>query len=450
MKPVDLLAAEIGSTTTVVTAIDGVQQQTAVIVGQGYAPTSVLEGDVTQGLYKAIANLEENIGQSVQWETMLGSSSAAGGLKMTVHGLVYDMTVKAAREAALGAGANIHWVSAGELTPKDMDCIEKIRPNIILLAGGVDYGEKDTVITNAKHLSRLPFLVPVVYAGNCIAGSEVFGILQEKGFQVTWVENVYPRIDQLNIEPTRRAIHDVFEKHITEAPGMHKVRELIKGKLIPTPGAVLSAAKLLRESIGDLMVVDVGGATTDVHSVTEGDPEIAVKLIAPEPLAKRTVEGDLGVYVNAENVLQLCDTENICKLVQCNRAELASLRVPIPVTQQQQRLVSCMTEMAVKTAVSRHAGKIEHLYGPNGRVTIARGKDLTKVKWIIGTGGALTRLDEGRKTLGKTNFLPNNLQLWPRHAEVLLDNHYIMAVAGLLADEYPQASLSLLNQSFFG
>lgn len=447
MRRVEMLIAEIGSTTTVVSAFDGITGGAPRLAAQGQAATTVLDGDVTAGLHDAIAAMEKGCGEKLAWTEMVASSSAAGGLRMTVHGLVYDMTVKAAKEAALGAGANIHLVTAGLLSDDDMAAVDQIAPNIILLAGGVDYGEKDTVIANARRLTELTSRPPVIYAGNAAAAATAERVLRDAGFPVTRVENVYPRIDKLNIEPTRRAVHDVFEKHIVEAPGMHKIRELVGGRIIPTPGAVMRAARLLREEIGDLVVFDVGGATTDVHSVSEGDPEIAAMLVAPEPEAKRTVEGDLGVYVNAANVLRLCDVQAMGRELGRAPEDLIGLRTPIPATGEERRFVAFLAEAAVKTAVGRHAGCIEHLYGPTGRVAVARGKDLTAVKWIIGTGGALTRLDAGGAILSRVNAVGNSMQLLPRHGQVLIDKQYIMAAAGLLADKYPAAALALMRSS---
>jgi len=214
----DLLVAEIGSTTTLVTAFTGLEEGKPVDLAQGQAETTVLDGDVTIGLNKAIENMNANAGRTLTWKHMTASSSAAGGLRMTVHGLVYNMTVRAAREAALGAGANIKMVTAGELADYDIDELKEIAPNIILLAGGVDYGEKATVIANAKALASAGLRIPIIYAGNIAAKSQVERILTSAGMTVFPVENVYPGIDQLNVEPTRTVIQDVFEKHIMEAP----------------------------------------------------------------------------------------------------------------------------------------------------------------------------------------------------------------------------------------
>lgn len=441
------LVAEIGSTTTVVTAFGSHENEPFICLAQGQAPTTVLDGDVTLGLQEAIEDAERFAGENLEWEEMVASSSAAGGLRMTVHGLVYDMTVRAAREAALGAGANIHLVTAGILSDSDMEEIERIHPNIILLAGGVDFGESETILANTRRLKELTFRAPVIYAGNCAVSRQAEKILTEAGFSITVVDNVYPRIDQLQILPARKAIQDVFESHIVEAPGMSKIRELVNGKITPTPGAVLQGAEFLQQWIGDLVIVDVGGATTDVHSVTEGDPEIAAMLVAPEPLSKRTVEGDLGVYINAANVLALCNQKELAEKLNVDTEELLNFKAPIPHTCEEKEFASHLTEKAAQTAMMRHAGVLEYLYGPSGRITISRGKDLTAVKWIIGTGGALTKLESGRKILETLNQPKSSQNLLPRHGEILLDSDYILAAAGLLADKNPGGVRRLLTKS---
>ncbi|MDY5305485.1 glutamate mutase L, partial [Fusobacterium gastrosuis] len=163
---IDVLVAEIGSTTTVVNAFDGVETENPKFLGQGQAPTSVREGDVNIGLQAAMDDMKKNLQiEELEYRHMLATSSAAGGLRMTVHGLVYDMTVKAAREAALGAGANIHMVTSGKLTKVDMIKLNKIQPNIILIAGGVDYGEKETALYNSEVIAASDLDVPVIYGG---------------------------------------------------------------------------------------------------------------------------------------------------------------------------------------------------------------------------------------------------------------------------------------------
>ena len=451
---VDVLVAEIGSTTTVVNAFKDLDTENPVFWAQGQAPTSVLDGDVRIGLQGAIDDLcrKMNI-ESLEYDEMLATSSAAGGLKMTVHGLVYDMTAKAAKEAALGAGGIIHYITAGRLRRTDIAKIKEINPNLILIAGGVDYGERDTALDNAEMIRAMGLKTPVVYAGNIENQEEMKLIFdEESGMQLYNVENVYPKIDELNVEPCRKVIQDAFEDHITHAPGMEHVRDMVNGPIIPTPGAVMECTKLLYDCLGDLIVLDVGGATTDLHSVATESDKIARIMVSPEPKAKRTVEGDLGVYVNRMKVIESIGEEQMkkdCDKMGIDLEETLASYVAIPKTEAEFKLVERLTTEAVLRAVERHAGFIRYIYGPSGRSTVAEGKDLTQVKYIIGTGGALTRLPhrvEIMESIAKNNA--GGMKLYPtEHAQVLVDNDYIMASLGVLSKRYREAAIRLLEKS---
>ncbi len=449
---IDVLVAEIGSTTTVVNAFNDIATPDPKFVGQGQAPTSVLDGDVRIGLKGAIDDLAKNLGvESIEYDEMLATSSAAGGLKMTVHGLVYDMTAKAAKEAALGAGAIIHQVTAGKLRRSDLKKIQEIKPNIILIAGGVDYGERDTALHNAELISDLGLNIPIIYAGNVENQEEIQLIFEEKhaGQRLYVVDNVYPKIDELNVEPTRKIIQDAFEDHIIHAPGMEHVRDMVNGPIIPTPGAVMQSAKLLYDYLGDLIVLDVGGATTDLHSVTIGSEEVSRILVHPEPVAKRTVEGDLGVFVNMPNIVEVLGKENIKKELNIDIDKVMEEYKAIPKNEDEIKFVERLTIEAVLRAVERHAGKLRYVYGPSGRSTLAEGKDLSQIKYIIGTGGALTRLPhcvEIMKLIAMDNEA--GMKLYPHpEAEVLVENDYIMASLGVLSVAHEEAALKLLAKS---
>lgn len=445
---IDVLVAEIGSTTTVVNAFNGIGTGSLSFVGQGQAPTSVLEGDVNIGLNGAIEDLKRNINvDNLTWKDMLATSSAAGGLKMTVHGLVYDMTVRAAKEAALGAGGIIKMVTSGKLRRLDLKKIQEINPNIILVAGGVDYGERETALYNMEMILSMGLKTPIIYAGNIENQDEIKLMCEEAGVQLYVVENVYPKIDTLVVEPTRRVIQDAFEEHIIHAPGMTAVRDLVNGPIIPTPGAVMEAAKILKEDLGDLVIFDVGGATTDVHSVTIGSEEINRILISPEPEAKRTVEGDLGVFVNANHVIEKIGVDELKKEFPDLDEIVASYKA-IPKNDRERKFVERLTEEAVLSSLERHAGTMRNLYSTAGKKTVAEGKDLTAIKYIIGTGGALTRLPNRENILKKVAGYSKGLELYPTvNAKVLIDNDYIFASLGVLSKKYPEDAIILMKKS---
>ena len=447
---VDVLVAEIGSTTTVVNAFHRLGEAQPVFLGQGQAPTSVLQGDVCVGLQGAMDDLCRRQGwPDLQYDAMLATSSAAGGLRMTVHGLVYDMTVRAAREAALGAGANLHLVTAGIMQEEDLEDLRDINPNLILIAGGTDYGERKTALENARLIRELGLNVPVIYAGNVQNQARVQRIFADAPAECYVVENVYPRLDELNIEPARKVIHQVFEKHIIHAPGMERVRTMVTGSIIPTPGAVMECAKLLYEQVGDLVVLDVGGATTDVHSVTEGSEEIASIQLSPEPMAKRTVEGDLGVFVNARSMAKQIGMHNLEKEIGRDPAPIFAHYKAIPDTPEQFLLTETLAWHAASDALERHCGRFRYTYGSNGRQTFAEGKDLTNVKYLVATGGALTRLP-GRKAIMERlcHLNDGGKLLFPKaqNLRLLEDRQYYMASLGVLSRYHREAAVALLKQ----
>jgi uncharacterized protein (TIGR01319 family) len=318
-----------------------------------------------------------------------------------------------------------------------------------MLAGGVDHGERDTALANAEKIRNLGLPVPLIYAGNVDNHGEMRRLFKDSAMPLYLVENVYPRIDDLQVESARRVIQEVFEEHIVQAPGMEHVRDMVGGPIVPTPGAVMECAMLLYGAIGDLMVLDVGGATTDLHSVTEGSEEIARISTRPEPFAKRTVEGDLGVYVNMRNLVSLIGEGKLEEELGFPPEEAMAGYKFIPKTAAELRFVERLAAEAVLRATERHAGKFRHIYGPSGRSTLAEGKDLTRVKYIVGTGGALTRLP--RRVEMMEAIAPRNkageFLFPPETAAVLVDNDYIMASLGALSKKHPRAALKLLQKS---
>ena len=450
---IDALVAEIGSTTTIVNAFDKLDTDNPVFLGSGFAPTSIDQGDVTIGFNQAKANLMQNlkISELLAKETF-ASSSAAGGLKMSVHGLVYDMTVKAAKEAALGAGANLKMITSGILDEYQLEELKMSNLNIIMVSGGVDFGERKTALENAKKIAEMKLNIPVIYAGN-IQNQNLVSKFFEDNSQSKYLylsNNVYPKIDVLEVENTRKIIQDVFEKHIVQAPGMEHIKEIINEAIIPTPGAVMEASKLLQQSIGDLITVDVGGATTDIHSVTEGKEEISKILIAPEPFAKRTVEGDLGVYVNKDNIISIIGLDRLMKELNLNEQELTDIikqYQPIP-NQKQLSLTEKLTEVAFDLSLKRHAGKLVYMFNSSGKVAYAVGKDLSNIKYVVATGGALTRLPNRIEIISNVLNKQNDLTLSPsKKTKILVDNDYIMASLGVLSKKHPEAALKLMLKS---
>jgi len=427
---IDVLTLEVGSTITKANGFVRLAAGGFDHVAPGFAPPSVAAGAVGVGVDSALADLRARSGLDPAGAETFVNSSAAGGLRMTVHGLTRSMTARAAHEAALGAGGIVKLVTAGELDLYDLDEIHEIRPNLVLLAGGVDFGEKATVLRNAEKLAALGLRAPVLYAGNAALRKPVAELFARSGAELHVAENVFPDVDVLNVEPLRRLVHEAFNRHIVHAPGMARLAGLTRREILPTPGAVLRGAVLFAEVAGDCLVFDVGGATTDVHSVTEGSTEWRPRLVEPEPRAKRTVEGDLGVYVNARHLVELSGDA----AAGAGLDDLAAL----PATDREKALTRWLCGKAVAIGARRHAGVVSDLYTPTGRRQVVKGKDLTAVRWVVATGGALTKVEGAAECLRAVCTGAGRHLLPEPSATILVDSEYRFSALGTLAGAFPE------------
>lgn len=390
-----VLLIDFGSTYTKVTIVDLESEN---IVGTARAGTTI-ETNIMDGMKAALAQIPEPAG-GWNFVRKLACSSAAGGLKMIASGLVKELTAEAARRAALGAGARVLEVFSYELTQKDLDSIIVSKPDILLLAGGTDGGNREVILKNAEMLSTLPVSLPVVIAGNKVVSGQAADILRKRHTPVVIADNVMPELGVLSVESARLAIREVYLTHIIQAKGLDKAEEFLERIMMPTPSAVLSAAELLAQGygsepgMGELIIVDVGGATTDVHSIAKGDPSKPSVMLKglPEPYVKRTVEGDLGMRYSSEALVETTGKRLMDNLGWTDDQVLDQLSLykedpwRIPQTAEEAKFDVAMGRIAVGLAVDRHVGTIEVVYTPFGASYVQNGKDLTPLAVVIGTG----------------------------------------------------------------
>lgn len=436
MKPV--LLVDFGSTYTKVTAVEAESGQ---LLGTAQSYTTV-EQDISLGLERALADLQGQTGP-VAYEKRYACSSAAGGLRMIASGLVPSLTSEAAKRAALGAGAKVIKTYAYELTEDDAEEIASLAPDILLLCGGTDGGNSACALHNAEVIASIPRDFPVVIACNRAVAKKCAETLAAAGREAIVTENVMPQFNSLNIEPCQRVIRDVFLRRIIQAKGLSRMNELISGILMPTPAAVLQALTVLSEEAGELCAVDLGGATTDIYSITEGLPTKAGTVLRglPEPYAKRTVEGDIGMRYSAQGVVEAVGLPRLCANADISQEDMTRWLARIheqkgilPSEPWEQQADYALAATAIEVGLARHAGEIEAVYTPMGLAYQQTGKDLTRVKQIILTGGALIHTGKASELAQKamaTPHYPNSLM--PRGAQAIVDRHYILSAMGLLS-----------------
>ncbi len=446
------LLIDFGSTWTKLRVLD---LERHAIIGSGQGPSTVTT-DVTIGMNAALADLEHRVGRLPRFRYRLASSSAAGGLRMVTVGLVRELTAEAARRAALGAGAKLVGTFAYRLTAADVARIAELTPDILLLAGGTDGGNRDIILHNAEALGKSSLGCPIVVAGNRDAADDAYALLNNRNVIIT--DNVMPEFNRLEIEPARAAIRKIFIERIVHAKGIDRAREAFDAVLMPTPAAVLEGARLLADGhgstpgIGPLMVVDPGGATTDVHSVADGTPAAdVVRHGLPEPHDKRTVEGDLGMRHNAANIADAAGLETIARdagldpSAACAMLDnLLSDVERLPQNTQEAALDRALGQAAIRIAVQRHCGRVETVYTPTGPVTLQHGKDLTAVRAVIGTGGVLAHATEPQALLAAalaSADQPDSLR--PRRPQLMLDRDYLLYACGLLGAVAPDAAIEI-------
>jgi uncharacterized protein (TIGR01319 family) len=447
------LLIDFGSTYTKLRAVDVGERR---LLGSGQGP-STLTSDIMIGMRASLADLERHLGGLPRFTCRLASSSAAGGLRMVTVGLVRELTAEAARRAALGAGAKLVGAFAYRLTRGDVDAIVSLAPDILLLAGGTDGGNRDVILHNADVLARSELGCPIVLAGNRDAIDDARASLA--GRQVLATGNVMPEFNVLDIEPARAAIRQVFIDRIVHAKGIDRARAEFDAVLMPTPAAVLEGARLLADGcdgvdgLGPLMVVDPGGATTDVHSVATGEPSAPGVVVhgLPEPRVNRTVEGDLGMRHNAANVVDVAGVDAIAADARLDASRVRAIVARfdadverLPAAGDEFAVDQALVRAAVRHAVVRHCGTVRTVYATTGPVAVQQGKDLSHVAAVIGTGGALAHGADPRAALEAALADPNDPQsLRPRHPKLLLDRHYLLYACGLLATVEPKAALEL-------
>jgi uncharacterized protein (TIGR01319 family) len=268
-----------------------------------------------------------------------------------------------------------------------------------------------------------------------------------------------PEFNVLHIEPARAAIRQVFIDRIVHAKGIDRAHAEFDRVLMPTPAAVLEGARMLADGcegisgLGPLLVIDPGGATTDVHSVAGGEPSVPGVIVQglPEPRVARTVEGDLGMRHNAANIVELvglgavaAETGLDAARVNAVLAEISRDVDRLPRSADELALDRALVGAAVRHAVTRHCGTVDIVYTVNGPVTVQHGKDLSRVNAVIGTGGALVHSPDPRAVLERAladPAMPRSLR--PKAPKLLLDRHYLLYACGLLGTVEPQAALEL-------
>jgi uncharacterized protein (TIGR01319 family) len=417
---------DVGSTFTKAAAVDAA---TGELLATASHPTTI-GTDVLHGLDAALA------ATGVSPDEVRVCSSAGGGLRLAVVGYEALVSAQAGHRVALSAGAKVVHVAAGPLTTAGLAQLRSARPDVILLVGGTDGGDAEVLTHNAGRLARWRSRLPVVLAGNSVVRQELHTVLETAGKPVISTDNVLPRIGVLEPGPARSAIREMFLRHVIGGKKLSRGRRFATLVRAATPDAVLRGVELLGDHLAaDLLVIDIGGATTDVYSVLLPDAERAhIRAAAAGTLWRsRTVEGDLGMRWSATGVIEAARAERIIDLDPVlEAAAVLRSRDPGLVAEPDDPNDRRIGALAATIAVRRHARS---------------GPDLRDVRLVIGSGGVLRHAEPGTARAVLQAALTDTAGGWalPREPAVVVDTDYVLAAAGLLAGDHPAAALALLH-----
>ncbi|MDP6457411.1 MAG: glutamate mutase L [Candidatus Marinimicrobia bacterium] len=458
-----ILATDCGSTTTKAILIEKRDGEYRLIV-RGEAPTTVEAPfeDVTRGVLNAVMEVEELCGRKILdgddiispqngeegVDLYVSTSSAGGGLQMMVSGVVKAMTGESAERAALGAGSIVMDVLAsndGRLPHQKISRIRQLRPDMILLSGGVDGGtvshvaELAEIINAARPRPRFgkQYKLPVIYAGNNKA-REVIRDTLEEATDLSMVENIRPVLERENLKPSRDKIHDLFMEHVmAQAPGYRKLMSWSDAPIMPTPGAVGYLIEMIaqKENI-TAMGVDIGGATTDIFSVFQG-------------IFNRTVSANLGMSYSICNVLAEATLGNILRWVPftideeelTNRIANKMIRpTTIPQSLNDLKIEQAIAREALRLSFMQHKSFAVSLKGVQTERTISDAfeqagtggtlVDMMALDLLIGSGGVLSHAPRRNQAAHMMidAFLPEGI------TELAVDSIFMMPQLGVLAN----------------
>lgn len=428
-----VLCVDVGSTFTKAVLVD---VSAGTVVGAASSPTTVAT-DVMDGVDSVCRELASH---GPVTETLV-CSSAGGGLRIGVVGYEREVTAEAGHRVALSAGGRVVHVSAGPLSGEGVRELRAAAPDLVLLVGGTDGGNAEVLRHNATRLANARITVPIVVAGNAEAADEVSAELSRTGRRHVVASNVLPRIGVIAPDAARAAIREAFLDHVIGGKGLSRGRGFAELVRAATPDAVLRGVELLAQTRGeDVMVIDIGGATTDVYSVLrpQGEDATIERDVAGTLWHERTVEADLGMRWNALGIVEAAAREHL-------PLSETTISYAGHVASATDHRASSEAEWEAEAELARVAALVAARRHGRPRVMGDRPRPLVDVGLVLGSGGVLRHGSSSLVDAVMGAVVTDHAGAWtvPADATQGVDTAYLLFACGLLADAHPEAARSL-------
>lgn len=424
---------------------------------------STVATDARVGLEECFDSARKTLGRAAFDKALkLASSSAAGGLRMGVVGLSRSLSIAAGRNAAFGAGAKILKTVSGRLTEENLAELAALPLEILLFCGGYDDAGTSVLEHNLEMLAKSRLPIPIIYAGNRSATPLVRRAFTLSGLEFYITRNILPDVGEVDKFQVENIIRDVFLGRIINMKHLDKVAAMLDRLVMPTPAAVLRAGELLSlgvlglAGLGPLMIIDVGGATTDIHSYVQPLAYESAKMVgAKESYAKRTVEGDLGMRESSNSLLSEIGLDRATAKTGLSEVEIRTIidrwlvdHDLLPENEVEKKVDRVLLAEAVRLSARRHAGHLERVASA-GIKTVQHGKNLSAIRAVIGTGGPLVFSADPAAVLGEALREPTREPdvLLPEQVRFFLDENYVFFAAGLLREVDEGAALLLMKNN---
>jgi len=454
-----ILAVDCGSTTTKAILLDVVEGRYRFVArSQVPSTTAAPWHDVTAGIYHALQQITETTGrpmldQSGQLiipqrgsgqgvDIVAATVSASPPLRVVIAGLSNGVSLDSARRAARVTYTNlVGLISLDEPERRSdeqwLQLVQGVKPDVILLVGGVDGGATRPVVDMARLMALAVQLEsarsPMIYAGNVALRGQIAKLLGEQ-VELRALDNVRPTLDVENLGPVQTELDQIFRQTImSRLSGLDLLSRWSPGDILPTAQGFGYVIRYLDRLTGrprnGVLGIDVGGMTTTVAAARDGRFLL-------------TVQTELGVGASIGEVLRRVPVEQVTRWLP---EDVAPERVQHLVMNKELRpwtVPQTDEELLIEHAVTREIVSLALAEVRRGWPFRER-RGSPVVNEILGSGSVLCHAPSpGHAAL----MLLDTVQPAFWTSRLMLDKTGALPALGVLATVQPMAAAQMLGQ----
>jgi hypothetical protein len=438
--PESLLAIDVGSVHTRAMLFDVAEDRYHFVAqGQSISTSGGPFHDVSEGVRLAIEELQKVTGRTLIGkderlilpgqpdgsgvDAMVSTISAGPAISVVATGLLGDVSLESAQRLASSTYARLAesiGLNDRRKTEAQIDAIIQARPDVILIAGGVDHGATSSIAKIIEVVGLACYLIPtdrrpvVLYAGNQEMSEKVKSQL-EATTTVRIAPNIRPAFDHEDLGPAQVCLAEQVQ--LVRSAHMGGVADLVNicnGHSYPTATAFGRMVRFLSkvyETNKGVLGIDVGATSTILAAAFSGKLTLSVQT----PLGLGEGLAGLVDVVDPAEITQWLSMPITPDDLQNYLRQKMAFPASLPVTAEEQSI-----EQAVARVLMRQA--LRNLPANPAGMTISRGDGLAApFEPILAAGSVLSSAPtpgqsallilDGLQPVGVTTLVldPNNL-----------------------------------------